>query len=270
MASRDQTKAEDARTSIRAEIPGASLESVPLDLASLASVREAAARIVAAHPRIDILVNDAGVMAIFELRTEDGLEMQLGVNHLGHFALTALLLPALLERRRPHRLGHVHRPPLRPADRSREPASRGAVRPLERVRSVDGRERHFALELERRIPCRGRAGKEQRGASVVREHRPAGAKRARYRRRPHPALLPERRRTVRHVAGPRCARAAPGGDRSERRRRRPLLAEVGELGPPIQRPLFGRSRSRKALTTLWEVSEHETGFAFDVPRAGVT
>jgi hypothetical protein len=39
---------------------------------------------------------------------------------------------------------------------------------------------------------------------------------------------------------------------------------------PIQRPPFGRSRSRKALTTLWEVSEHETGFAFDVPRAGVT
>jgi NAD(P)-dependent dehydrogenase (short-subunit alcohol dehydrogenase family) len=55
MASRDQTKAEDARTSILAEIPGASLEPVPLDLASLASVRDAAARIVAAHPRVDIL-----------------------------------------------------------------------------------------------------------------------------------------------------------------------------------------------------------------------
>jgi NAD(P)-dependent dehydrogenase (short-subunit alcohol dehydrogenase family) len=74
-----------------------SLEPVSLDLASLASVREAAARIVAAHPRVDILVNNAGVMATLDHRTEDGFKMQLGVNHLGHFALTALLLPALLE-----------------------------------------------------------------------------------------------------------------------------------------------------------------------------
>jgi NAD(P)-dependent dehydrogenase (short-subunit alcohol dehydrogenase family) len=70
---------------------------VPLDLGSLASVREAAATILAARPRIDILVDKVGVMGISERRTEDGFEMQLGVNHLGHFALTALLLPALLE-----------------------------------------------------------------------------------------------------------------------------------------------------------------------------
>jgi NAD(P)-dependent dehydrogenase (short-subunit alcohol dehydrogenase family) len=64
---------------------------VPLDLRSLASVREAAAKILAANPRIDILVDSAGVMGVSERRTEDGFEMQLGVNHLGHFALTALL-----------------------------------------------------------------------------------------------------------------------------------------------------------------------------------
>jgi NAD(P)-dependent dehydrogenase (short-subunit alcohol dehydrogenase family) len=97
MAARDQAKAEAARASILSEIPDASLESQPLDLASLASVREAAARILADHPRIDILVNNAGLMGIPERRTEDGFEMQLGVNHLGHFALTAQLLPALLK-----------------------------------------------------------------------------------------------------------------------------------------------------------------------------
>jgi len=97
MAARDQAKAEAAVTSIRGEIPDASLALQPLDLASLASVRKAAARILADHPRIDVLVNNAGVMGIRERRTEDGFELQLAVNHLGHFALTAQLLPALLQ-----------------------------------------------------------------------------------------------------------------------------------------------------------------------------
>jgi NAD(P)-dependent dehydrogenase (short-subunit alcohol dehydrogenase family) len=96
MAVRDQAKVEAARASIRGQTPDASLELVPLDLASLALVRQAAAAILADHPRIDILVNNAGVMAIPERRTEDGFEFQLAVNHLGHFTLTAQLLPALL------------------------------------------------------------------------------------------------------------------------------------------------------------------------------
>jgi NAD(P)-dependent dehydrogenase (short-subunit alcohol dehydrogenase family) len=98
MAARDQVKAEAARTSIHREVPDASLELQPLDLASQRSVREAAAQILAGQPTIDILVNNAGVMGIPERRTEDGFELQLAVNHLGHFALTALLLPALLAR----------------------------------------------------------------------------------------------------------------------------------------------------------------------------
>jgi NAD(P)-dependent dehydrogenase (short-subunit alcohol dehydrogenase family) len=69
---------------------------MPLDLASLASVRAGAELVLAARPSVDILVNNAGVMAMPERRTEDGFEMQLGVNHLGHWALTALLMPALL------------------------------------------------------------------------------------------------------------------------------------------------------------------------------
>ncbi len=72
------------------------LEIVELDLSSLASVRAAAEQILAAHGTIDILVNNAGVMGIPERQTSDGFEMQFGVDHLGHFALTALLMPALL------------------------------------------------------------------------------------------------------------------------------------------------------------------------------
>ena len=67
-----------------------------LDLTSLASVRSAAADLRAAHPRIDLLVNNAGVMYTPRQTTADGFELQLGTNHLGHFALTGLLLERLL------------------------------------------------------------------------------------------------------------------------------------------------------------------------------
>jgi NAD(P)-dependent dehydrogenase (short-subunit alcohol dehydrogenase family) len=68
-----------------------------LDLASLASVRAFAAAFVAKHERLDLLCNNAGVMAIPRRHTADGFEMQLGTNHLGHFALTGLVLPRLLD-----------------------------------------------------------------------------------------------------------------------------------------------------------------------------
>src|SRR5215218_2211216 len=96
MAARDQAKAEAAQASIRAQVPDARLELRPLDLASLDSVGEAAAAILADHPRIDLLVNNAGVMAIAEARNGEGFEMQLAVNHLGRFALAARLVEALL------------------------------------------------------------------------------------------------------------------------------------------------------------------------------
>ncbi|MDT5139989.1 MAG: hypothetical protein QOD58_4251 [Mycobacterium sp.] len=69
---------------------------VPLDLASLDSVRAASALIAARHPAIDILINNAGVMFTPHGTTDDGYELQFGVNHLGHFLLTTSLLPQLL------------------------------------------------------------------------------------------------------------------------------------------------------------------------------
>ena len=76
--------------------PSASLEVVPLDLGDLSSVAAAACSVLDRHERVDLLVNNAGVMAMPQRTTADGFEMQLGVNHLGHWALTAHLLPALL------------------------------------------------------------------------------------------------------------------------------------------------------------------------------
>src|ERR687897_91464 len=96
MAARNQDKAAEAVADIRRGAPDASLEVVPLDLGSQASAREAAGHILGSHEKIDVLVNNAGIMGMPERRTVDGFEIQFGVGHLGHFALTALLMPALL------------------------------------------------------------------------------------------------------------------------------------------------------------------------------
>jgi NAD(P)-dependent dehydrogenase (short-subunit alcohol dehydrogenase family) len=96
LACRDDGRAERAADRIRAAVGRASLEMVRLDLASLASVRQAAAEIRAGYPRLDLLINNAGVMMVPYQRTEDGFELTLAANHLGHFALTGLVLDRLL------------------------------------------------------------------------------------------------------------------------------------------------------------------------------
>lgn len=95
LACRSAARGEEALRALRSQVPSASLEFEPLDLASLASIRGFADRFLAAHDRLDILCNNAGVMALPYLTTEDGFEMQFGTNHLGHFALTGRLFDAL-------------------------------------------------------------------------------------------------------------------------------------------------------------------------------
>lgn len=96
LACRNLPKAEEAARHIRALHPGARVEIQTLDLASLASVRTAAADLLARFDRLDLLLNNAGVMVPPYGKTEDGFELQLGTNHFGPFALTGLLLPRLL------------------------------------------------------------------------------------------------------------------------------------------------------------------------------
>jgi NAD(P)-dependent dehydrogenase (short-subunit alcohol dehydrogenase family) len=92
MACRSTAKSKEAYDYILKEIPLASLEIMTLDLASLASIRAFSEAFHKKHSRLDILVNNAGVMGIPRVETADGFEMQFGTNHLGHFALTGLLL----------------------------------------------------------------------------------------------------------------------------------------------------------------------------------
>jgi NAD(P)-dependent dehydrogenase (short-subunit alcohol dehydrogenase family) len=96
LACRDPVKASAAANAIAAAHPAASIEAMTLDLASLASVRTFAEAFLSRHQELHVLCNNAGVMALPHRRTADGFEMQLGTNHLGHFALTGLLLERLL------------------------------------------------------------------------------------------------------------------------------------------------------------------------------
>jgi NAD(P)-dependent dehydrogenase (short-subunit alcohol dehydrogenase family) len=96
LATRDAAKTATLMRTIRDRAPTASLEHLEVDLADLASVASAAEAFLARHDRLDRLVANAGIMATPLRRTADGLELQLGVNHLGHHALVGRLLPALL------------------------------------------------------------------------------------------------------------------------------------------------------------------------------
>ena len=117
LACRSLERGGGAAEQIEKEVPGADLTVSQLDLADLSSVRAFAASFESGHDGLDILVNNAGVMAIPHNRTADGFEMQFGTNHLGHFALTGLLMPALLVRHAPrvvtvsslmHWIGHIN------------------------------------------------------------------------------------------------------------------------------------------------------------------
>ena len=95
MACRNLDKGHAAVDAIRSAVPQAQLQLDELDLASLASVRSFADRFTATRDGLDLLINNAGVMAPPRRLTADGFELQFGTNHLGHFALTGLLLPQL-------------------------------------------------------------------------------------------------------------------------------------------------------------------------------
>ena len=267
IAARDAEKAADAEKGICESHPSASLEIVPLDLGSLASVRAAADRILADHERVDILVNNAGVMAVPESRTADGFEMQLGVNHLGHFALTAHLLPALLRAdaarvvsvtSTAHHMGRA----IDPANPHLE-GHYGAWKAYGQSKLAN---LHFAIGLQRRFEA---AGLEAASLAA------------------HPGLSDTDlqatsvaatdgglwQRFFHGLAGATGMTAAAGALPQLRAATDPD-AQGGEFyaprfvnnGPPVRRPVL-RPGLGAAIDTLWQVSERETGVALDVDAA---
>jgi NAD(P)-dependent dehydrogenase (short-subunit alcohol dehydrogenase family) len=268
MAVRNQEKAAAAADDIRASVPDASLELVVLDLASQASVRAAAGQIMAAHESIGLLVNNAGVMGISEARTVDGFEMQFGVDHLGHWSLTALLLPALL--RAPgarivtvtstaHHLGRA----VNPAN----PHLHGRYRPWRAYYQAKLANFHFGLGLQRELDKAGvntasliaHPGLSDTGLQAVSVQQSGGGTSQRF-------FLFLARST---------GMSAADGALPQLRAATDPAARGGEFygplfvnsGPPVRKPIVRRLGMDKAIATLWKVSESETGIAIDVHAA---
>jgi NAD(P)-dependent dehydrogenase (short-subunit alcohol dehydrogenase family) len=268
MAVRNQHKAKAAVDDICSSAPDASLELVSLDLASQASVRAAAEQITAAHKGIDLLINNAGVMGISEAKTADGFEMQFGVDHLGHWSLTALLLPALLRTRgarivtvtsTAHHMGRA----VDPAN----PHLEGRYRPWRAYGQAKLANFHFGLGLQHELEKAG-AG----AASLI----------------AHPGLSNTDLQTVSvQQSGGGASQqfflsltqltgmSPAGGALSQLRAATDPAAKGGEFygplfvnsGPPVRKPILRRLGMDKAIAALWEVSERETGVAIDVRAA---
>ncbi|WP_028803714.1 oxidoreductase [Streptomyces sp. 142MFCol3.1] len=268
MAVRNQDKATRAVDEIRASVPDASLELVALDLSSQASVREAAAKIMAAHRRIDLLFNNAGVMAIAEARTVDGFEMQFAVDHLGHWTLTAHLLPALLRTAASrvvtvtstaHHMG-------RSLDVA-NPHLEGNYGPWRAYGQAKLANFHFGLGLQRELEKAGAST-----ASVI----------------AHPGLSDTNLQAVSvegssggasqrffHLMAQRTGMSADDGALSQLRAGTDPAARGGEFygplfvnnGMPVRKPVLRRLGMDRAIAKLWEVSARETGVAVDVRGA---
>ena len=268
MAARDQDKARTAEKQVRARNPEASIEVVPLDLGSLASVAEAATAILAKHDRVDILLNNAGVMAMPERRTTDGFEMQFGVDHLGHFAFTARLLPALLraERARVVTVTSVARFRGRGMDKD-NPHLEGTYRPWRAYAQAKQANYHFGLGLQQQFEKSGVSAQ-----SLI----------------AHPGLTNTdlQARAVREggggfgaalseVVAKRGGMSPAVGARIQLRAATDPRARGGELyapmftsnGPPVRRPILRRWDLQKRIDELWLVSERETGVVLRVAAA---
>ncbi|CAN5263951.1 SDR family NAD(P)-dependent oxidoreductase [soil metagenome] len=268
IAARNLDKARSAGAAIAAEIPGASLQVVRLDLGSLESTREAAAAILGDHPRIDVLANNAGVMATPEGRTVDGFEIQLGTNHLGHFVFTSLLLPALIRTpgSRIVSVTSTARHVGRPID-PQNPHLEGRYTPWRAYGQSKLANLHFAVELQRRLVAAG-----AKTASLV----------------AHPGLSNTDLQATSvantgggasqkffHGLAERTGMSPSMGVLPQLRAATDPTARGGQLyaprfvnnGAPVRRPLFGRSMAREPAGVLWAVSERETAVTFDVASA---
>ena len=155
LACRDTDKGTTALGTIQTDVPNASVEVSALDLASLASVRAFAERFRTDHETLDLLINNAGVMAPPRRETADGFELQLGTNHLGHFALTALLIDAMEQRddarvvtvsSGAHRMGRIDFEDLQSTRRYKRWRAYGQSKLANLL---------FAFELDRRLRAAG-------------------------------------------------------------------------------------------------------------------
>ncbi len=270
IASRNETKGNEALARIRAATPDADVAFEALDLSSLDSVARTAERIASTLPRIDLLVNNAGVMAIPDRHeTEDGFEMQMGANYIGHFAWTMRLLPKVFEAENPrvvtvsslaHRAGRINFDDLH---------WRRRYRPWPAYCQSKLATLLFSLELDRIARAEGWKLKSMAA---------------------HPGYAV----TGLQTTGPRMGRDAPGSFEFMMKLLEPFLsqsaaagalptlfaatsptAEGGVMygpggfyelkGPPVRAKIASHARDKALWRRLWDVSEQLTGLQTPLP-----
>ncbi len=264
MGVRDTVRGERAAQSARTAAPAAEIETMELDLADLASVRSFTEAFAQRHEGPDVLINNAGVMALPHRHTADGFEMQFGTNHLGHFALTGRLLPGLIWRPEPrvvtvssvaHKRGRINLDDLQGEQRYRRRTAYAQSKLANLM---------FALELARRA---GAAGLSLRSVAA------------------HPGYAA----TNLQFAGPRMEGSKTGeklmavasqiAQSAERgalpslyAATVPVLPSGSYVGPDGPMEIWGfprlvgtsaRARDRETARRLWEVSEELTGVHYD-------
>ena len=272
MAVRNQDKAAAAQSRILQNHPTASVELVSLDLGSQASIEAAADTITQKHPEIDLLVNNAGLMAMPERKTDDGYETQFGVNHLGHWTFTSRLLPSLL---RADAAGHDVRvvtvtSVARFMGTSVDPSNphlHGKYSAWGSYGQAKLANYHFGLGLQRAFDDAG-VGVQSLIAHPGLSHTDLQSH-----------TQAEGGGGVIGAVSDKLAAAVgmspADGARMQLRAATDPDATGGELygplfasnGPAVKRPVLRRLGMDTAISTLWEVSERETGVALDVAAA---
>jgi NAD(P)-dependent dehydrogenase (short-subunit alcohol dehydrogenase family) len=267
IGARDLDKAATAEAEVRSEAADASLEVRELDLGSLASVRAFSRGILDAHDTIDLFFANAGVMAIPEGTTEDGFERQFGINHLGHFDLARLLLPAV------HRSGagrvvtttSTARFTAGPYDLDDPHHRNRRYDPWEAYGYSKLANLQFALELDRRL-------------------REAGSKVAAFSADPGFTFSDLQQAAARRSAGTsqrivaflvrRFGQSVEAGALEQLRAATDPAAEGGTLyrprwivrGAPVVGRVGPKLRKPEDMEKLWEVSERDVGATFDVAQ----
>jgi NAD(P)-dependent dehydrogenase (short-subunit alcohol dehydrogenase family) len=256
LACRSEERGRDAERRLRAAVPDADARFEPLDLGSLASVRAFAEKLCASEPRLDLLVNNAGVMMPPYGKSADGFETQLGTNHLGHFALTGLLMDALRGTKGArvvtvsslaHFWGRIDFDDLQ-SERSYDPARAYGQSKLANLL--------FVRELARRLAAAGSdtiAAAAHPGSTRTELQRHSSLMRAVVRvfsQAPPEGALP----TLYAATAP----GVRGGDYFG------PSGFAGCLGPPGPARSSRRAQDAAAALRLWEVSEQLTGVRFGI------
>jgi NAD(P)-dependent dehydrogenase (short-subunit alcohol dehydrogenase family) len=256
LACRDEGKSRAAAERITGDLADVQVDTLGLDLSSLDSVRAAAAEIRERYPRLDLLVNNAGVMMPPHGRTADGFELQFGTNHLGHFALTGLVLPSLLAvpgsrvvtvSSNGHKVGKIRFDDLQWERRYRR---MGAYAQSKLANLL------FTYELQRRLAAAGDptiavAAHPGTSDTALVRHMPVFAQ-VGSRLVPNQSAIMGALPTLRAATDP----AVAGGDYYG-------PAGLGEFaGPPRLVKSSSRSHDETAARRLWAVSEELTGVTF--------